>query len=82
MEFSSIALLHGGDPLCEKSASLSASTELQQLGIVLGCMNDALTQPRFVCLSGQAPALLCIQTFADLFKDWKVAVVLCVTVSP
>lgn len=48
MDFSTIALLHGRDPLYEKSARLFASTELQQHYVALNCMNDALTQPRYV----------------------------------
>ncbi|XP_038141476.1 serine-protein kinase ATM [Cyprinodon tularosa] len=44
VDFSTIALLHGRDPLYERAASLFASTELQHLYIILNCMNDALTQ--------------------------------------
>ncbi|XP_028274525.1 serine-protein kinase ATM isoform X2 [Parambassis ranga] len=46
VDFSTIALLHGRDPLYEKAASLFTSTELQCLYIILNCMNDALTQQR------------------------------------
>uniref|UniRef100_A0A8C2WUR8 non-specific serine/threonine protein kinase n=1 Tax=Cyclopterus lumpus TaxID=8103 RepID=A0A8C2WUR8_CYCLU len=44
VDFSTIALLHGRDPLYEKAVSLFTSTESQCLYIVLNCMNDALTQ--------------------------------------
>ncbi|XP_068173804.1 serine-protein kinase ATM isoform X3 [Antennarius striatus] len=44
VDFSTIALLHGSDPLYKKAASLYTSTKLQRLYIVLNCMNDALTQ--------------------------------------
>ncbi|XP_068601356.1 serine-protein kinase ATM [Brachionichthys hirsutus] len=46
VDFSTIALHHGSDPLYEKAASLYASAELQRLYIVLSCMNDGLTQQR------------------------------------
>ncbi|CAG6005665.1 unnamed protein product [Menidia menidia] len=46
VDFSTIALLHGRDPLYEKAVSLFASTESQCLYIVLNCMNDALTEQR------------------------------------
>lgn len=46
VDFSTIALLHGRDPLYERSATLFTSPELQQLYVALSCMNDALTQPR------------------------------------
>uniref|UniRef100_A0AAQ5XCA8 non-specific serine/threonine protein kinase n=1 Tax=Amphiprion ocellaris TaxID=80972 RepID=A0AAQ5XCA8_AMPOC len=44
VDFSTIALLHGRDPLYEKAVSLFTSTESQCLYIILNCMNDALTQ--------------------------------------
>ncbi|KAF3692958.1 Serine-protein kinase ATM [Channa argus] len=44
VNFSTIALLHGRDPLYEKSVSLFCSTELQRLYIILNSLNDALTQ--------------------------------------
>ncbi|KAL6116348.1 atm [Pungitius sinensis] len=46
VDFSTIALLHGRDPLYEKAVSLFDSTESQCLYVVLNCMNDALTQQR------------------------------------
>lgn len=46
MDLSTIALLHGRDPLYKRSADLFDSPELQQLYVALSCMNDALTQPR------------------------------------
>ncbi|XP_069003708.1 serine-protein kinase ATM [Embiotoca jacksoni] len=46
VDFSTIALLHGRDPLYEKAVSLFTSTEQQCLYIILNCTNDALTQPR------------------------------------
>uniref|UniRef100_A0A8C4HE84 non-specific serine/threonine protein kinase n=1 Tax=Dicentrarchus labrax TaxID=13489 RepID=A0A8C4HE84_DICLA len=46
VDFSTIALLHGRDPLYEKAVSLFTSTESQSLYIILNCMNDALTQQR------------------------------------
>uniref|UniRef100_A0A3B5B9P8 non-specific serine/threonine protein kinase n=1 Tax=Stegastes partitus TaxID=144197 RepID=A0A3B5B9P8_9TELE len=44
VDLSTIALLHGRDPLYEKAVSLFTSTESQCLYIILNCMNDALTQ--------------------------------------
>ncbi|XP_022052894.2 serine-protein kinase ATM isoform X1 [Acanthochromis polyacanthus] len=46
VDFSTIALFHGRDPLYEKAVSLFTSTESQCLYIILNCMNDALTQQR------------------------------------
>lgn len=46
MDFSTIALLHGREPLYERAAGLP-SPQLQQLYVALNCMNDALTQPRY-----------------------------------
>lgn len=46
VDFSTIALLHGRDPLYEKAVSLFTSTESQGLYIILNCMNEALTQQR------------------------------------
>nr|XP_046246217.1 serine-protein kinase ATM isoform X2 [Scatophagus argus] len=46
VDFSTIALLHGRDPLYEKAVSLFTSTESQCLYIILNCMNDALTHQR------------------------------------
>uniref|UniRef100_A0A665TGJ9 non-specific serine/threonine protein kinase n=1 Tax=Echeneis naucrates TaxID=173247 RepID=A0A665TGJ9_ECHNA len=43
VDLSTIALLHGRDPLYEKAASLFTSTESQCLYIILNCMNDSLT---------------------------------------
>uniref|UniRef100_A0A8C4HC02 non-specific serine/threonine protein kinase n=1 Tax=Dicentrarchus labrax TaxID=13489 RepID=A0A8C4HC02_DICLA len=40
VDFSTIALLHGRDPLYEKAVSLFTSTESQSLYIILNCMND------------------------------------------
>ncbi len=47
VDFSTIALLHGRDPLYEKAVSLFTSTESQCLYIILNCMNEALTQQRY-----------------------------------
>uniref|UniRef100_A0A3B3UHQ1 Serine-protein kinase ATM n=1 Tax=Poecilia latipinna TaxID=48699 RepID=A0A3B3UHQ1_9TELE len=44
VDFSTIALLHGRDPLYDRAASLFVSNNLQHLYIILNCMNDALTQ--------------------------------------
>ncbi|CAM9316090.1 unnamed protein product, partial [Lampetra planeri] len=46
VNFSTIALLRGRDPLYEKAVLLFTSTESQRLYIILNCMNDALTQQR------------------------------------
>lgn len=46
VDFSTIALLQGGDPVYHRAASLFTSTQLQQLYVALSCMNEALTQPR------------------------------------
>lgn len=48
MELSTIALLHGRDPVYERAAGLFTSTELQHLYVALRCMDDALTQPRWI----------------------------------
>lgn len=53
VDFSTIALLHGRDPLYQTAAALFTSTELQQLYIVLSCMNEALTQPRWVMVGAR-----------------------------
>uniref|UniRef100_A0A667Z4W4 non-specific serine/threonine protein kinase n=1 Tax=Myripristis murdjan TaxID=586833 RepID=A0A667Z4W4_9TELE len=42
IDFSTIALLHGRDPLYAKSESLFTSTEAQCLYIILDCMNNAI----------------------------------------
>ena len=47
VDFSTIALLHGRDPLYEKAVSLFIATEYQCVFIVLNCMNDALTHQRY-----------------------------------
>lgn len=47
VNFSSIALLRGRDPLYSKAASLFTSSESQRVYIVLNCMNEALTQQRY-----------------------------------
>ena len=47
MDFSSIALLRGRDPLYQRAASLFTSAQLQQLYVALSCMDEALTQPRY-----------------------------------
>lgn len=47
VDFSSIALLRGRDPLYAKAASLFTSSESQSVYIVLNCMNEALTQQRY-----------------------------------
>lgn len=47
VDFSTIALLHGRDPLYEKAVSLFTQTESQCLYIILNCMNDAITQQRY-----------------------------------
>lgn len=47
IDFSTIALLHGRDPLYEKAGSLFTSTESQCLYIILNCINDALTEQRY-----------------------------------
>uniref|UniRef100_M4AR83 Serine-protein kinase ATM n=1 Tax=Xiphophorus maculatus TaxID=8083 RepID=M4AR83_XIPMA len=44
VDFSTIALLHGRDPLYDRAASLFVSNDLQHLYIILNCMNDALIQ--------------------------------------
>uniref|UniRef100_A0A3B3YKP7 non-specific serine/threonine protein kinase n=1 Tax=Poecilia mexicana TaxID=48701 RepID=A0A3B3YKP7_9TELE len=46
VDFSTIALLHGRDPLYDRAASLFVSNNLQHLYIILNCMNDALTRQR------------------------------------
>ncbi|KAM4566592.1 serine-protein kinase ATM isoform 3-T3 [Odontesthes bonariensis] len=58
VDFSTIALLHGRDPLYEKAVSLFTSTESQCLYIILSCMNDALTQR---CIEVRRAAAQCVK---------------------
>ncbi|XP_061537263.1 serine-protein kinase ATM isoform X2 [Phycodurus eques] len=46
VDLSTIALLHGRDPLYEKAVTLFPSTDSQCVYIILNCINDALTHQR------------------------------------
>ncbi|XP_029922757.1 serine-protein kinase ATM isoform X2 [Myripristis murdjan] len=58
IDFSTIALLHGRDPLYAKSESLFTSTEAQCLYIILDCMNNALTHR---CIEVRKAAAQCVK---------------------
>nr|XP_040032849.1 serine-protein kinase ATM [Gasterosteus aculeatus aculeatus] len=58
VDLSTIALLHGRDPLYKKDASRFNSTESHCLYVVLNCMNDALTQQR---IEVRQAAALCVK---------------------
>ncbi|XP_054470748.1 LOW QUALITY PROTEIN: serine-protein kinase ATM [Anoplopoma fimbria] len=74
VDFSTIALLHGRDPLYEKAVSLFTSTESQCLYIVLNCMNDALTQQRIEVRKAAAQcvkSILATQSGLDFWEQHK-----------
>uniref|UniRef100_A0A8C2X029 non-specific serine/threonine protein kinase n=1 Tax=Cyclopterus lumpus TaxID=8103 RepID=A0A8C2X029_CYCLU len=74
VDFSTIALLHGRDPLYEKAVSLFTSTESQCLYIVLNCMNDALTQQRIEVRQAAAQcvkSILATQSGVDFWEQHK-----------
>ncbi|XP_044057149.1 serine-protein kinase ATM isoform X1 [Siniperca chuatsi] len=74
VDFSTIALLHGRDPLYEKAVSLFASTESQCLYIILNCMNDALTQQRIEVRKAAAEcvtSILATQSGVDFWEQHK-----------
>uniref|UniRef100_A0A3Q1IFI7 non-specific serine/threonine protein kinase n=1 Tax=Anabas testudineus TaxID=64144 RepID=A0A3Q1IFI7_ANATE len=72
IDFSTIALLHGRDPLYEKAVSLFTRTESQCLYIILNCMNDALThidvrQAAAQCVKN----ILATQSGVDFWEEHK-----------
>ncbi|XP_033952949.1 serine-protein kinase ATM [Pseudochaenichthys georgianus] len=74
VDFSTIALLHGRDPLYEKAVSLFTSTESQCLYIILNCMNDALTQQRIEVRKAAGQCLkniLATQSGVDFWAQHK-----------
>uniref|UniRef100_UPI0037E93D82 serine-protein kinase ATM n=1 Tax=Semicossyphus pulcher TaxID=241346 RepID=UPI0037E93D82 len=74
VDFSTIALLHGRDPLYEKAVSLFTSTEPQCLYIILNCMNDALTQRRIEVRQAAAQCvknILATQSGVDFWEQHK-----------
>uniref|UniRef100_A0A1A8U1C7 non-specific serine/threonine protein kinase n=1 Tax=Nothobranchius furzeri TaxID=105023 RepID=A0A1A8U1C7_NOTFU len=74
VDFSTIALLHGRDPLYEKAVALFTSTESQQLYIILNCMNEALTQQRIEVRRAAAQCvrnILATQSGADFWDQHK-----------
>ncbi|CAF90921.1 unnamed protein product, partial [Tetraodon nigroviridis] len=74
VDLSTIALLHGRDPLYKRSADLFDSPELQQLYVALSCMNDALTQPSIEVRSAAALCvknLLAAQSGVDFWEKYK-----------
>ncbi|XP_078023307.1 serine-protein kinase ATM isoform X1 [Epinephelus lanceolatus] len=74
VDFSTIALLHGRDPLYEKAVSLFTSTNSQCLYIILNCMNDALTQQRIEVRQAAAQcvkSILATQSGVDFWEQHK-----------
>ncbi|XP_074534953.1 serine-protein kinase ATM [Halichoeres trimaculatus] len=74
VDFSTIALFHGSDPLYEKAVSLFESAESQCLYIILNCMNDALTQQRIVVRKAAAQCvknILATQSGKDFWDQHK-----------
>ncbi|KAM9358741.1 serine-protein kinase ATM [Symphorus nematophorus] len=74
VDFSTIALLHGRDPLYEKAVSLFTSTESQSLYIILNCMNDALTHQRIEVRKAAAQcvkSILATQSGIDFWEQHK-----------
>uniref|UniRef100_A0A672Y667 non-specific serine/threonine protein kinase n=1 Tax=Sphaeramia orbicularis TaxID=375764 RepID=A0A672Y667_9TELE len=74
VDFSTIALLHGRDPLYEKAVSLFISTESQCLYIILNCMNDALTNQRIEVRQAAAQCvknILATQSGVDFWEEHK-----------
>ncbi|XP_026219215.1 serine-protein kinase ATM [Anabas testudineus] len=74
IDFSTIALLHGRDPLYEKAVSLFTRTESQCLYIILNCMNDALTQQRIDVRQAAAQCvknILATQSGVDFWEEHK-----------
>ncbi|XP_045929347.1 serine-protein kinase ATM isoform X1 [Micropterus dolomieu] len=74
VDFSTIALLHGRDPLYEKAMSLFTSTESQCIYIILNCMNDALTQQRIEVRKEAAQCvknILATQSGVDFWEQHK-----------
>ncbi|XP_047449742.1 serine-protein kinase ATM isoform X2 [Mugil cephalus] len=74
VDLSTIALLHGRDPLYEKAVSLFTSSESQRLYIILNCMNDALTQQRIEVRRAAAQCvrnILATQSGVDFWDQHK-----------
>ncbi|XP_067450490.1 serine-protein kinase ATM isoform X1 [Thunnus thynnus] len=74
VDFSTIALLHGRDPLYEKAVSLFTSTESQCVYIILNCMNDALTHQRIEVRKAAAQCvknILATQSGVDFWEQHK-----------
>uniref|UniRef100_A0A3P8UQX8 non-specific serine/threonine protein kinase n=1 Tax=Cynoglossus semilaevis TaxID=244447 RepID=A0A3P8UQX8_CYNSE len=74
VDLSTIALLHGRDPLFEKAVSLFDSTELRCVFIVLNCMNDALIHQRMEVRRAAAQCvknILAAQCGLDFWEQHK-----------
>ncbi|XP_029372822.1 serine-protein kinase ATM isoform X2 [Echeneis naucrates] len=74
VDLSTIALLHGRDPLYEKAASLFTSTESQCLYIILNCMNDSLTHQRIEVRRAAAQCvknILACQSGISFWEQYK-----------
>ncbi|KAM8853870.1 serine-protein kinase ATM [Synchiropus picturatus] len=74
VNFPTIALLHGRDPLYRDAASLFTSTELQRLYIILNCMNHALTDQRIEVRQAAAQCvknILATQSGVDFWEQHK-----------
>uniref|UniRef100_A0A8D2ZRU2 Serine-protein kinase ATM n=1 Tax=Scophthalmus maximus TaxID=52904 RepID=A0A8D2ZRU2_SCOMX len=72
VDFSTIALLHGRDPLYEKAVSLFAGAESQGLYVVLNCVNDALTHIEVRRAAAQCVKnVLATQSGVDFWEQHK-----------
>ncbi|KAI3354414.1 hypothetical protein L3Q82_018938 [Scortum barcoo] len=74
VDFSTIALLHGRDPLYEKAEFVFTSTESQCLYIILNCMNEALTHQRIEVRQAAVQCLkniLASQSGIDFWEQHK-----------
>ncbi|KAG7478644.1 serine-protein kinase ATM [Solea senegalensis] len=74
VDLSTIALLHGRDPLYEKAVSLFTSTESQCVYIILNCLNDALTQQRIEVRKAAVQCvknILATQSGVDVWEQYK-----------
>uniref|UniRef100_A0A672H788 non-specific serine/threonine protein kinase n=1 Tax=Salarias fasciatus TaxID=181472 RepID=A0A672H788_SALFA len=71
VDFSTFALLHGGDPLYEKAVSLFPATELQRLFIILSCVNNALTVEVRRAAAQCVRDILATQSGVDFWEQYK-----------
>ncbi|XP_061781898.1 serine-protein kinase ATM [Nerophis lumbriciformis] len=74
VDFSTIALLHGRDPLYEKAASVFPSSDPQRVYIVLDCMNEALVHQRMEVRQAAAQSvknILATESGLSFWEDYK-----------